>query len=253
MLTAKVIIVNVGAISFEGLLGNDGQYYVSVSQIARLFQLVISNATTDLERLCGKAFQLVIIKCTTDLNPKAVNVVSVDAMNFIIRKLDKKGNEKAEEFADILIGASLQSFFNAAADIEFTQQDMQSWALKRGKSLTARQQLKEATRKAVPVEKFLKTMTSNTNKLNQALIGSDSATFRNFHRLKPHDPSVLETCTRNYFTEPVLDDAMFVEKGVVKLIDQGKTPDEAHEIMLGICSATPDLSWKTELWTFKAN
>ena len=79
MLTAKVIIVNVGAISFEGLLGDNSQYYIASVQFARLFLAHHDHASRDVKALLAPRFQPT--KATTNLNPNAADVISLDAMN----------------------------------------------------------------------------------------------------------------------------------------------------------------------------
>lgn len=62
---AKVAIVKLGSIQFEGLLLLSGEYRMGVTQVARLFpdSVTPNNATREVKRILGEDFPLLMTKC----------------------------------------------------------------------------------------------------------------------------------------------------------------------------------------------
>lgn len=112
--TAKTATVDLGLMQVEGLLGDDGEFYIGVSQIAELFQFPIKHASRDLKVLLGAGSQFPsdpFLKLKTDLHPKAINAMPIADFQRLLRKLDKKGYELADQLLDILSSVSLNEFF----------------------------------------------------------------------------------------------------------------------------------------------
>jgi hypothetical protein len=136
ILHAKVTDVSIGFLTIEGLLADDGQFYVAVPQIAALFQFLNKNASRDLKALLGEGFQF--LKLRTPLNPKTVNAVQLSDFETIILELAIKGNENAQKFARDLVGLSLHQLFCSAFKIKFDAADAQEFLKSRGAGIVAR-------------------------------------------------------------------------------------------------------------------
>ena len=134
IMTATVTIVPIGNLEIEGLLGEDGNFYVAIPQIADSFQILIRNTSRDFKALLGNDFQFLKIK--TSLNPKAVNAVDLKTFEVLVAKLDRAGNKAAQSFRDDLAGLALQQLFCDAFGIKYEAEDRQ-------KFLVARQESKE--------------------------------------------------------------------------------------------------------------
>ena len=257
MLKAYTAIVKIGdSISLDSLLGDDGEYYFGVTQICRLFCIGTGNETKTVKALLGAAFP--IVTATTDLHFKAVNVVPLDAILLIIRKLDRKGNETAESLMDVLMGTSLKLLCDAAHKKEISAQVLQDTAndfharyKARKESFATRKTWKDSLAAAVLVEVLEKTSVACTELLNLAVIGSDSATFRNFHRLREYDTAIAETYTRNYFNEKTLTRVRQIEEHATVKINKGMAPLEAVKAAIDFYEITPDDSWRSTLWSFQ--
>ena len=114
-----------GGIEIEGLLLENGEFAIAVPQVCELFQFLTKNAIRDLKTLLGKDFQF--LKARTVLNPKAVNILSIEDFVKVIRKLDRAGNIQAEKLTDALVGVSLHQLFSDAFGIKFEKDERQAY------------------------------------------------------------------------------------------------------------------------------
>jgi hypothetical protein len=125
MLKANIAQVNIGPIIIEGLMDEDGDYYVAIPQIAELFSILIKNASRDLKALLGKTFS--VLKFKTPLHSGEVNVVPLKGFEKILFELTLKGNPKAIEMSRALIGMSLYQLFCDSFGVKFESEDRQRW------------------------------------------------------------------------------------------------------------------------------
>ena len=107
---AVVAMIQIGNKEVEGLMLPDGNFAIAVPQIWKLFEFSVqpTDASRSIKRLLGNGFQYSRVR--SELNPKKVNVVDVKTFELIVAKLDRKGNEKAQDFRDDLVGLSLYQF-----------------------------------------------------------------------------------------------------------------------------------------------
>ena len=130
---AQIAPIAFGNISFEGLLGDDGRFYIAVPQICELFSLSKVHASRDLKALMGKGSAFA--KAKTPLNSKEVNVIPFEAFEILIMALDRvSGNREAQIFRDTLTGLSLHQLACDAFGIKFEKEERQAWLLVRQES-----------------------------------------------------------------------------------------------------------------------
>lgn len=122
---AEITEVSIGILKIQGLMSENGEFGVAVPQVTEKFRFNKNQASRDLKALLGKDFQF--DKWKTPLNPKAVNVISLDYFQTLVRELDKRGNKAASEFVDALFGLSLHQLFCDAFGRKFEAQDRQAW------------------------------------------------------------------------------------------------------------------------------
>lgn len=129
ILHAEITNVQIGVLTIEGLLADNGAFYVAVPQIADRFQLDSNQASRAIKPLLGAGFQFDKIK--TPLNPKAVNAVKLSDFERLVAKLDRSGNIFAQQFRDDLVGLSLHQLFCDSFGIKFEAEDRQRWLQER--------------------------------------------------------------------------------------------------------------------------
>lgn len=126
---AEIAEVQIGPFVIDGLMSANGDFGVAVPQIAERFQFDKRQATRALKPMLGEGFQF--HKWRTELNPKAVNVITLDDFHKVVRGLDKKGNTTATMLVDELFGLSLHQLFCDAFGIKFEAEDRQQWLVTR--------------------------------------------------------------------------------------------------------------------------
>jgi hypothetical protein len=122
---ASIADVQIGLYTIQGLLSEDGEFGIGVPQIAEEFQLAKDHATRTLKSLLGKTFEF--SKYKTPLNPKAINALSLSDFEKLLAKLDRAGNQKAQDIRDGLVGLSLHQLFCDAFEIKFEKENRQQW------------------------------------------------------------------------------------------------------------------------------
>ena len=142
MTKALVSQVPIGNLSIEGLMDAHGDFYVSVSQVSELFQLPKNHATRDAKALLGKGFQLP--KLSSELNPKQVNVLTLEQFSLVMLELAFKGNEVAQNMSLDLAGLSLTQLFSDSFGKRFEADDRQAYLVARASSKVTRRTLTDA-------------------------------------------------------------------------------------------------------------
>lgn len=126
ILTAEIAKVQIGLIWIDGLMDENGNFYVGIPQVADLNLVQRQRSLKRLESSIGMTFQNAT-KLKTPLNPKAVNAISLRDFEIMLAKLDRKGNIQAQQFRDDLVGFSLHQLFCDAFKIKFEEDDRQQW------------------------------------------------------------------------------------------------------------------------------
>lgn len=180
IIKAQIAPVAIGHLTIEGLMGNDGNFYIAVPQISERFSVPQKNASRDIKALVGGDFQF--LKAKTDLNPKAINVMSVLDFEKLVAKLDRAGNVPAQEFRDDLVGLSLHQLFCDAFGIKFEKEDRLNWLMLRQESKTLFWELASAVKRwmagrycGAPEFTYYK---NAFDALNTGLFGMQSAKIR---------------------------------------------------------------------------
>jgi hypothetical protein len=137
ILTATVAPVPFGNIEIEGLLLENGEFAVSVQQLNELISFSASNnvASRDLKRILGEDFSPSKVKL--DILRQLINCILLPDVEKILFRLALKGNLKAVEISESLIGLSLTQLFSDAFGRKFDKEDRQNW-------LKSRQQTKKS-------------------------------------------------------------------------------------------------------------
>jgi hypothetical protein len=128
MITAVVTKVQIGTIEIDGLMDEAGNFYVGMPQLTYLEIIPKNKSAKQLEALTDKAFSTHdLVKLKTPLNSKGVNALPVRLVEKLLLKLTIKGNEKAIELMEALIGLSLHQLFSDAFGLKFEKDDRQRW------------------------------------------------------------------------------------------------------------------------------
>lgn len=126
---ADVTQVQIGFLSIEGLMSENGDFGVGVPQASDTFSFPIKHASRDMKALLGKDFQFP--KWKTPLNSKAVNVIPLDRWSDLSFELALKGNEKAIEIGRAMHGLSWHQLFADAFGIKFEKEERQQLLMTR--------------------------------------------------------------------------------------------------------------------------
>lgn len=110
---AQVAVIDLGFTHFEGLMLPDGDYAISVPQIAILIQSNPNTASRDFDRLLGEGFSP--SKKSVEGTKALVNIVDLPTFTKILYTIAKRGNE----IADALIQALLDEGFERRFDTAF--------------------------------------------------------------------------------------------------------------------------------------
>ena len=125
---AQIAQVPVGNFTIQGLMSEKKEFGVAVPQLVELNLVPPNRSLKQLEALTGADLQSHgVQKWQTVINPKAVNVISLEQFQLIVRALDKKGNPIASAFVDAMLGLSLHQLFSDAFGQKFEAEDRQRW------------------------------------------------------------------------------------------------------------------------------
>lgn len=131
--------VNIGPLVIEGVLGDDGNLYVSAQQVASVFGATKNNTTYYLKAALGEGLVLIKISVKADNDiTRQNNCIALSDFERVLRYYDRKGNEIAQSLSDALIGLSLTQLFNDAFGLKFEKEERQEWMDKRLKGKATR-------------------------------------------------------------------------------------------------------------------
>lgn len=139
---AQVATVLVGIIKLEGIMTPDGEFFVALPQVSDLFAVPQKNASRDIKALLGNGFQF--LKVNTVLNPKAVNVLSLEWFNTLVYRLAFNGNRDAQTFVESLGHLGLYQRFCDTFGRELEAQERQAFLELRMQSIATRNELEDA-------------------------------------------------------------------------------------------------------------
>ncbi|MBD2161391.1 hypothetical protein H6F46_11890 [Limnothrix sp. FACHB-1083] len=233
---AKVAPVKIGEHEIQGLMDHEGNFFVAASQVAEFFQFAKTNATREVKSLLGEDFQL--FKLVSELNPKAVNVINLEALNLVTKRLARKGNQKAVAVDDALGLNSWAELFCDAFDIETGKAERSRRIADRIKSVACRDELTDSIkaycrRHPELSENERKWMYKNaTDRLYAVLTGIRACDLRRVHGMEP-GANVREWLrSTNQRKAVMLVSAM--ETSAAMLIDDDAHPDNVIEAVASV-------------------
>jgi hypothetical protein len=143
IVSLEISLVKIGSINIEGLMSKEGEFFIGLSQVSELGFVPPNRSQKQLETLLGIRFQS-HQKAKTKLNPKAVNVISLDDFQEVIKAQAKKGHQKAIEFAVILMGQSLHQIFCDTFKVKFDEDDRHERLVSRLSGVVTRRTLTDS-------------------------------------------------------------------------------------------------------------
>lgn len=112
MTKAIVTTINYAGLSFDGLMLPDGSYAIGVSQLSALFQFPSKHASRTVKAILGQGFQFP--KSASEINPKKVNILSLDHLTIVATVLMTQGNEIATKFVMASVTEKMERVFDNA-------------------------------------------------------------------------------------------------------------------------------------------
>lgn len=126
MLTAKTAKVRISsAYEIDGLMGEDGEFYVSVSQVATLFQLTEKNPSSTIKGLLGITSSF--IKVQPDTSPKAVNVLTLLQFERLTLELVAGQNKTAISIMRDSVGRNLRQLSSDGFKVQLGAEERNDW------------------------------------------------------------------------------------------------------------------------------
>ena len=144
MLSAKVAPVAIGFHSIQGLMDEDGSFYVAIPQLADINLVPPNRSAKQLDSIASNGLASQVVKLKTPLNSKAVNAISIFVLEDILFNLSLRGNEKAIELSRSLIGLSLHKLFSSAFKQKCEDEDLQNYLKMRQQSKRTRRTLTDS-------------------------------------------------------------------------------------------------------------
>ena len=126
IMSATIKTVKFGPLEFEGLLLEDGNFAIAISQLAVLNLVSPTPSKKELEVL-----SLVIpdsFKVKTVLNSEAVDCILLSDFELVVRILDKLGVEVAVDLVDAAFGLSVCELYGDAFGVRTVYKDGNSCA-----------------------------------------------------------------------------------------------------------------------------
>jgi hypothetical protein len=100
---AQVATILVGNVSIEGVIGEDGQEYVSAPQVCALLSISGKQASRDIKALMPESFEFIkatVFRGKKRANSKDVNIMSIESFVILLAALDRRGNVQAQILSD---------------------------------------------------------------------------------------------------------------------------------------------------------
>ncbi len=141
---AKVALVSIRSMQFQGLMDDKGDFYVAIPQIADLIQTSRNTASRDLKRLMGADFETSTIKMSTEFNQRPINVIPERMFEQVLAEFAFAGNPIAQDLIRALAGMSMHQLFCDAFGVKFDAEDRQAFLVERMASRSVRTALEKA-------------------------------------------------------------------------------------------------------------
>ena len=127
----KAIIAQVpfGEFTIEGLMLPNGEFAISVSQVAQLILVNQTHATRDIKALLGKDSNL--SKTSSEISKRPVNYLTLDQFLIVLKAAAMKGVPEATNLIILLAGLSLNQLWCDAFGIRFEKEERQNWIKQR--------------------------------------------------------------------------------------------------------------------------
>lgn len=128
----KVSTVKMGVLEFQGLMNpENNNFEISVPQIADLFKVSLNHntASRDLKRTLEEDFRP--SKVAVESYNQLINTIDLEQFRKVILKFSYKGDPNAQLMNAILIGVSLEEFFNDAFSIPELERDSVSLGIQK--------------------------------------------------------------------------------------------------------------------------
>lgn len=130
---------DLGFTVIDGLQMPDGGYAIGVSQAAKVLSFDTNQASRAFKPLLGEGFQFDTSK--TELNPKEVNILTLEQFMALLVELTVKGNQEA---ANLLRASATETFerrFDSAFGIKRTDEERNATLAARLRGKVARRSL----------------------------------------------------------------------------------------------------------------
>lgn len=242
IVTAEVTTVAIGHLQVEGLLGSDGRFYIAAPQVSDRFSVPQKNLSRDIKSLMGKDFQFLKIK--TKLNPKAINALTLADFERLVAKLDRAGNQTAQDFRDDLAGLSLHQLFADAFGLKFEAEERQAWLRDRQEGKKVRRTFTDAIKAYLErhpelSESRARFMYSNaSDQVNKAVFGRIA-------RILCRDFQADKDSLRDCFVGDELRHIAMIEEEAMYIVDRDDK-DPCDAVLLARSKFSFDISSRPE-------
>jgi hypothetical protein len=133
---AVTLMVDFGFTTIEGLMMPNGDYAVSVPQVAALVGTSRKTASRDFKRLMGEGFR--VSKVATDQGNQRINAMPLDVFTDLLYFLAKQGNPIADSMARAFLHETPQRRFDTAAGKKVEESEYNKRLAQRMERVTAR-------------------------------------------------------------------------------------------------------------------
>lgn len=221
---AQVATVTIAGQKFQGVMFPDGSYGITIQQAHQTLTEGLSqdkshisihqnNAQRDLKALLGK--ENPFIKEHVENHARSQNILSLSQFWQLIRKLDRKGNPRAEAFVDACGETTLEMYLDVAFNVEREAKERVTWNEVRAAGILTRNKATDALRDymhsigEVPEAKHYIQL---TEALNKAVLGFTAAQYKKAHGLE------TKTNMRELLNQQQLKALDFAEELFVRLL-----------------------------------
>jgi hypothetical protein len=219
---AYVTKVQIGNLEIEGLMDQEGNYFVATTQMVALNLAPQKNLSRDLKTLLGKDLKL--LKLKTEFNRNTTSCVPLQDFESVLFELSLKGNKPAQNLMRSLVGLSLHQLFSDAFGVKFEAEDRKNWLIERVEGKEVRRTLTDS------IHDYLVSQGKGdafgyyariTNQIYQGIFGLDANQIREQLGVTGYE------LTRDHLNSKEIRIVASVEDLVMDFIDEGTNPFEA--------------------------
>jgi hypothetical protein len=227
---AYVTKVQIGNLEIDGLMDEEGNYFVAIPQMVALNLVPPNRSQKQLESLLGLVFSS-HVKLKTELNSKVVSAISIRDFERVLAKLDRAGNKFAQDLRDSLVGLTLHQLYSDAFGVKFEAEDRKNWLIERVEGKEVRRTLTDS------IHDYLVSQGKGdafgyyariTNQIYQGIFGLDANQIREQLGVTGNEH------TRDHFNSKEIRIVASVEDLVMDYIDNGMNPFEAVAMALSL-------------------